>query len=68
LVLPSGSKPYRFSAFRPASVIRTRATSMVLPHDALGLRGGEPGADKLDHLLDREAVREHHRFAAALAA
>jgi hypothetical protein len=27
---------------------------------------GEPGADKLDQLLDCEAVREHHRFGAAL--
>src|SRR5262249_18621788 len=41
------------SAFRPASVIRPRAASTVLlaDGDALGARGGEPGADKLDHLL-----------------
>jgi hypothetical protein len=28
----------------------------------------QPGADDLDHLLDREPVREHHRFGAAVAA
>jgi hypothetical protein len=34
-------------------VIRPRAASTVLlaDGDALGARGGEPGADKLDHLL-----------------
>jgi len=34
---------------------------------ALGGRGREPGAHKLDHLRDGEAVREHHRFGRAVA-
>ena len=55
------------SAFRPASVIRTRAASTVLlaDGDALGARGGEPGADKLDHLLKAQAVRDHERLGKA---
>ena len=36
--------------------------------DALGRRGREPGAQKLDHLLDCEAVREQDRLGAAVAA
>jgi hypothetical protein len=35
---------------------------------ALGARGCEFGADKLDHVLDLEAVREHQRPATAIAA
>jgi len=38
------------SAHRPSSVIRTRATSIILPpgDHALGFRRRKPGADKLD--------------------
>jgi hypothetical protein len=36
--------------------------------DSLGGRTRESGAYEFDHLLDREAVREHHRFGAAVAA
>src|SRR5262249_42820556 len=55
------------SAFRPACMIRTRAASTVLlaDGDALGARGGEPGADKLDHLLKAQAVRDHERLGKA---
>ena len=58
------------SAFRPASLIFSVATSILRPpgNDALGGRGREPGADKLDHLLDREAVSAHNRFCASVAA
>jgi hypothetical protein len=35
---------------------------------ALGPRGGESDAHKLDHLLDRKAMGEHHRLGAAVAA
>src|SRR5262249_49083635 len=34
---------------------------------ALARRARQPGADQLDHLRDREAVREHQRFRAAVA-
>jgi len=50
---------------RPAAVIRSVATSAVARHHALGARGRKPGAV---HLRDREAVREHERFGAAVAA
>ena len=48
-------------------MIRTRAASTVLlaDGDALGARGGEPCADKLDHLLKAQAVRDHERLAKA---
>jgi hypothetical protein len=36
--------------------------------DALGGRGREPGAHELDHLLDREVVRDHDRLGAAVTA
>jgi hypothetical protein len=51
-------------------VIRTPATSILLPpgDHPLGRRRREPGFDKLDHLRNREAVREHHRLSAAVAA
>jgi hypothetical protein len=35
---------------------------------ALGCRGREAGAYRLDHLLDREAVRDHQRLGAARSA
>jgi hypothetical protein len=35
-------------------------------NDPLGAHAREPGAHKLDHLLDREAVREHDRFGTAV--
>jgi hypothetical protein len=35
---------------------------------AVGRRGREPGADKLDHLRDGETVREHYRLGAAVTA
>src|SRR2546429_9936258 len=35
---------------------------------ALGRHAREPGADQLDQHLDREAVREHDRLGAAIAA
>jgi hypothetical protein len=58
------------SALRPASVIRTRAISIVrLPattRSAVARR--EPGTHQLDHLLDREAMRDHDRLGAAVAA
>ena len=48
-------------------MIRPRAASTVLlaDGDALGARGGEPCADKLDHLLKAQAVRDHERLAKA---
>ena len=48
-------------------MIRTRAASTVLlaDGDALGARGGEPGADKLDHLLKAQAVRDYERLGKA---
>jgi hypothetical protein len=50
-------------------VIRSRATSRTIARDhALGLCGSQPGINQLDHLLDREAVRDHDRLGAAVAA
>ena len=48
-------------------MIRTRPASTVLlaDGDALGARGGEPGADKLDHLLKAQAVRDYERLGKA---
>ena len=48
-------------------MIRTRAASTVLlaDGDALGARGGEPCADKLDHLLKAQAVRDYERLGKA---
>jgi len=46
-------------ARRPASVIRTVTTS-IGRHDALGGGARQPGAHKLDHVGDREAVRQLH--------
>jgi hypothetical protein len=58
------------SVRRLSAVILTRATSIARParDDALGGRGRQPGADQLDNLLDREAVRDHDRLGAAVAA
>jgi hypothetical protein len=47
-------------------MIRSVATSTG--SHALRRRGREPGAHKLDHLLDREAVRHHQRLGAAVMA
>jgi hypothetical protein len=50
-------------------VIRTLATSIVRePNHALGGCGREAGVDKLDHVADRESVREQDAFRATVIA
>jgi hypothetical protein len=47
-------------------VIRTRAISIAARDHALGRRDRQPGADKLDHQPDADAVRQHDRLSAAV--
>jgi hypothetical protein len=58
------------SAFRPASVIRTRATSIVLPPATMRspVTLASHGVHQFDHHFDREAVRQRDRVGAAVAA
>src|SRR5262249_26855520 len=51
----------------PASMIFTRAIASGSDR-ALGSCGRKPGANKFDHLLDGEPLRDHERLDAAVAA
>src|SRR5262249_59896169 len=51
----------------PASMIFTRAIAPGSDR-ALGSCGRKPGANKFDHLLDGEPLRDHERLDAAVAA
>jgi hypothetical protein len=64
------SRPFSTSARRPASVIRTRASSIVRPPATTrsACAVPNPTADQLDHLLGCEAMRQHDRLRAAVAA
>jgi hypothetical protein len=60
--------PPVLSARRPASVIRTTVTSTLrrVPATTRSVVAlASPAADQLDHLLDRESVRDHDRLSAA---
>jgi hypothetical protein len=68
LPLTRPSQPYKYPSPHVGDPHADDLDRAPARDHALGSRGGEPGAHEVDHHVDREAVREHDRLGAAVAA